>query len=387
MRNFLGHDVESARGRRARPRLVPRRASLVRRFTPLDRNRRSNTCRARGRGLRRGAGPVLLFALGTALGVAALPTVRGTERPPSAATRTPAWHNASEYFLRANIYPSPRSAARGLGAAVADALGRSTDDDRSSPTTLRLDGTVSPALLDAVACGLQRVRPSLRVERSEATDASLLRVRRVAGDGATRLEGRLVGDREKTVEVPYVDKPWVDSFETFAAAHPEKRWAVARSPRPATAADEAVRLARRQAVEKLVGWIRETSDGGPIPLPWVGGDPLSDAVRAALRRGDYVADRFVQRFDRPTGDVYRAAWLLRLARDRADATLAAAHADRRRTLWSLAGQAGGLLLLVAVLAAGHVAIDTWTLGYYTLRLRLASGMALLLGATLVLGLV
>lgn len=104
-------------------------------------------------------------------------------------------------------------------------------------------------------------------------------------------------------------------------------------------------------------------------------------IESALQdpAGGLVADKFVQRFHRPGGDVYRALLLI----DADPAKLSAlenifveTHARQQTRRLSLAGS---LLVLLAVVTGLYLFLNAATKGYYVAAIRCAMAALAILG--------
>jgi hypothetical protein len=175
-------------------------------------------------------------------------------------------------------------------------------------------------------------------------------------------------------QAAFVEKPWCDNFAAFVADHPEARWIVAQSPRPCTTASEAQQEALRDGAMKLSPDVRRL-------IRSIGSSFVSNqaGVEQTLQSGlqSYVADRFVQGFSRPYGQVWREAILID-ASDRTITSLASACErqirSERRSWARTVGSIAGLFVLICLV---YVFLNVLTKGYYTRGLRVvAAGMVL-----------
>lgn len=196
---------------------------------------------------------------------------------------------------------------------------------------------------------------------------------------------RGVAAETATAAVRFVDKPWVEEFSAFQASRPG-RWVVGRSQPTATDATAAADRALRDAAEQLAG-IAESQFG-----PWihsrrrrVNADEVRDIAYSMLQNdASFVADRLVQKFDRPYGDTWAGAVLVDASQEHVNALANwaaqadhARHVDARKTFAASLG-----LVLVTFLL--YKLVNAYTRGYFTWTLRTAAFAVLAVGMLLLM---
>jgi hypothetical protein len=165
-----------------------------------------------------------------------------------------------------------------------------------------------------------------------------------------------------SVDVRFVDKPWVEEFSSFAAAMPLRKFIAGYSTFLAPSESEA----RLSAIQDAIGKLRSAGY-------------VNFTVNESL-----ACDQFVQKLSRPYGDVWRVAMLFDLS-----STQVALHAvasmksndTNTIRIHSNVRSIIGIFVLTTVLC---VVINWLTQGYYRHRISLGVSM-LVIGIIIVLG--
>jgi hypothetical protein len=252
--------------------------------------------------------------------------------------------------LDADAYPTLTTAAEALA-------GRWARQAVEAPAEIRLNAAaVPPDVRDAVSAALQRRFPQARVT-FDPNDRSADRVSwSAAGEDRHRLS---LG----TFSTEACDKRWViDAGAVRRSAKSNDLFVVARSDGPCADAAAATESARRALTRALVPVVR------------------SDAVARRISnelpmRPEWVADRFVQRFERPYGTVWQEAILVKVPRGQVDAMAASMAARERQVRHERAGgvvAVGGALVAIWLI---YLLANMLTRGYFVWRLRAATAMA------------
>jgi hypothetical protein len=216
-------------------------------------------------------------------------------------------------------------------------------------------------------------------------------------------------ENEELVEsVQFIDKPWVSNFSLFLSQEPGEHYFIAQSKKPCTGSSEARHQALEDAAEQLA--YRIVENAGRYRMQFNVGKrsrwelrKIQALVRTELegnqsersqetsgpyvvrssdvsymnqihsnQRGKYISDRFVQRFHRSYGDVWREALLVNASKENID-TLAGMYAQtlrQERESWlRIVLSALGMLGMVCVV---YVFLNSATKGYYTVALRVAA---------------
>lgn len=179
-----------------------------------------------------------------------------------------------------------------------------------------------------------------------------------------------------TLTQRFIHKPWAADFAAFVSRHPQQRWIRAVSGQLVTNEFEAQESARQMAVAQLRPLVR---------LP--AGTTNPDVKIELILDDNTIVDRFVQRFARPYGDVYRAMLLI----DAAPQTIAAFEQDMAKTTASAqshmrrswAGHLASLAGLFVLICVVYVFLNAATRGYYVWSLRIAAIVLALIGAAMI----
>jgi hypothetical protein len=186
------------------------------------------------------------------------------------------------------------------------------------------------------------------------------------------------GANEAVIKAP-AGKPWLDDYGAFASANAGERWVVGRSTGPCLseqeAADEAARDAVGQVYDRMVrkGMVRRAGDEA-----W---------VRARLMRemavGDLIADRAVVRNERPYGEIWSEAILVKASDRRFAGVVRELEARQRVRHAVMRGAVGAGFVVMVVIALAYVVVNWLTRGYFRGRLRAGAGLAFGLSVVLI----
>lgn len=306
--------------------------------------------------------------------------------PQAVAVNDPgAWQVTDEVPFEADIYPTINSAARALALKLAKSL-RDKFDTALPPLRLKIAGNVEPSVLERVIQTLSERLPQLRVQAvgsnkwnfpPDQTNALLAVSVDVTATGSKSISGPLPYSlQENTLQLmaqgpdfqtissaSFSNKPWADNFAAFVSANPTGKWILAQTPRPAISADEATDLAINNASAKLYQQIKQL--GQPVPTA---------QIEQELRRGYLIKDRFVQKFPRPYGDVWREALLINAEPGNFHRLVVQHKAAQRAQAWTLARHIGAMSGLLIVICLLYLFLNAATKGYYVWSLRIASGV-------------
>jgi hypothetical protein len=294
--------------------------------------------------------------------------------------------------FRPDVYPSQRAAAAGLAKRLVGAMSGAKQFDPEK-SVVQLVGDVDPDALTTFANTLRDEFPALRVENQPASTgairvelhllaqepiASQFRTRRDLTRGTVSMTAS-GGGVDQSDSVRYVDKPWMDDWETFSNAETKGRWIRAQSEIPVPTEAEAMKRALAAASKELWPRVRQQMNARNAARPGaikVGEEWVRARLEARLRQGEHVTDRFIQTYQRPYGQVWQISILVDASSDdinemaRHCASLARAEFGAKAvTFGSIAGLFGVILLL-------YFLVNAVTRGYFLWRLRAA---ALLLG--------
>jgi hypothetical protein len=310
-----------------------------------------------------------------------------------------AWPPGPDSAFRADVHPSVRGAVRALGHDVATAVGafsvRTPHPGPLETITVFLPAPGGDAWRDALDAirnehpGAELVRRTAELPESGRPAAGEVWVEFVRLDvrpsrvgwsrgpaAEGRVRARVVGAASSaTVAARYEEKPWAEDPSGFTGGDPRRVWEVGRANRPSADRSESERSALADAARRLAARV-----GGARPLArGVGEDDVRRCALAALSRGQFIADRFTRRFDRPYGRVWDSAVLV----DASPAALeslaceaGAARRARREAILAASAGAGALVVLVLLL---YGVFNALTKGYFVWRLRAAAAILLFAG--------
>ena len=330
-----------------------------------------------------------------------------------------AWQPTVDKTFEADVYPSPRAAAKALARKLAPLLSQVTPDDQT-PSIIQLSGRdllqSDPGLIVAdVAEVLRQEIESAQVLIESATPTSS--IERVDPDavsiridlpdrttrhgtswdpsfqelaGAIRAQLRGAGAGQLSCDVRFIDKPWVHDYATFISTRPNGQWLKAESLQLAGSQHEAEQSAIAAAAELLsqTAWDAVRQETRPHAVMVQSRQQIAAALRPALRRGEFIVDRFAQRLSKSYGDFWREAILLdaspaklqAFARQHAGA-VRLEHAVLRTSLWGRGFSIAGLVLFICVV---YGVLNLATKGYYAWSLRLTLLVIAAAGVVLVL---
>ncbi len=313
---------------------------------------------------------------------------RAAEAPARAVaggTRTPHVESGvpDDLPFLADVYPSKARAVEAVAMDVARSAERVLAG--SADANAAVTGQASTEVLQRVAAvlrdrtlldGAAVVSPS---DAGHRDDADVVCTVLVDGESEGTVRVVLGGPGEEVSRsARYVDKPWAANFARYLAGA-EPGLVMVRSPRPAADAAEADGDLADAAVDAVLPHLKDAVAGKAAAAGGAAGVDDADlrrAARRALRSRGLVRDRFIQRFDRPYGALYRTAMLLDVSPenlDRVAAELVTVSTRTRRTVvatwWRLASSIGALAVLIF---AAYLVLNAATKGYYAWLLRLAA---------------
>jgi len=316
---------------------------------------------------------------------ASVQVVVGAETPTNRTGIPAVWQLDESDLFTARIYPSLLATAAPLAGKLADKLLQIQPVDEKGeqlpPAVIqvsgrKLDDKHRSGLLERFTRQLRKELPGAEVlvvsdtdsehQRSDPKPAMVsvslevgtLDQRPAWDDGIDQERGKHfcrahTSRGDILVECEYIDKPWLEDFDTFVSQRPSKRFVIGYSDSPASSEAEARRLALADAVARSRIKI--------APETFVVFDQ------------QHVVDRFAQRLSRPYGHVWREAVLLDVSPERiapaiaaVQATLAVRQTENRSTI-------RGLVLLLGFTALLCITLDAISQGYY--RKPLVVGIA------------
>jgi hypothetical protein len=297
--------------------------------------------------------------------------------------------------LPADVYPSKQSAARALAARLPATISQVADD----PVELRLALGDEPILSAPISDALRRNFPRARLSELTQDNAApsdrevIVRMTltseppkppRRTPKGSVQLTIAGVS-RATSISAKFTECPWADDLATYINDHPGHTWIVARSNRPGLSPPEAAQTAEDEAVSALASLIqRQTPSTVAAPLSLEESQAL---LLSDIRRSLPVKDRFVQRYQRPYGNVWCESILL-------DASPQWLDDVRRRQAYSLhvretrvgTTAASAAIVLAAILLA-YLFVNAVTRSYFTARLRFAAILCAMIAVAVAIGVI
>ncbi|MBC8105497.1 MAG: hypothetical protein H7Z14_02815 [Anaerolineae bacterium] len=194
-----------------------------------------------------------------------------------------------------------------------------------------------------------------------------------------------------TASAKFVEKPWADDWTLFKNANSSKRYMMASSGEPCASEQEAIDAARDKAVELLFPIVNATMSANAsqssgvirVSRAWIR-DRIKYSVQSNASKV-LVADQFVQRFERPYGDVWQASILLdasqsniQLLNQSYNRTATAQYSNKTKTWSAMAG----IALVIGLL---YAFINAVTRGYFMWRLRAFAILAAIAGVLVLFG--
>lgn len=293
------------------------------------------------------------------------------------------WLDLDSDTFSANVYPSIEATVSPLAAQVRSALverelisSEATADETASPTTIvvyeqepsmyrhefadefalrlgrdfpRAEISVGTSRPEKVNPGTLLVRLHLEYESPLVSywDSSELQQR---GRHVCHLQMEQVAETAMSLQLDFVEKPWVESFDRFVSEHPLMQFMVGYSD-PWCASEEE---ARRSALENARKAVAVSVDG--VTLSYI-----NEA---------HVVDRFAQKLSRSYGDVWREAVLIDVPPNGRAVAVRVAKRENAQRQVSTQMKFIGILVLLAVAFALCGLINWMTQGYYRTQIVL-----------------
>lgn len=190
-----------------------------------------------------------------------------------------------------------------------------------------------------------------------------------------------LGDKTLTRQAQFVDKPWIEDLNRWQkqTKSKDKSFIVAKSTELCPTQEEACEQARNLAAQQMYRLIKPRLQKRGLNLDhgWIRSEiaAMMSGTHAFCQEKpseQIVVDTFVQRFDRPYGEVYRAVMLIDTSpRNVIDLTqyfrkqLSGQRESQRNTLLSAIG-------LLAVIFVVYLFLNAATKGYYVWSIRIAA---------------
>lgn len=288
-----------------------------------------------------------------------------------------------------DVYQSEGAAIRGLTNQMASLLDTVTAAGQD-PRNIVIKGKISQPVLSEMMNALRKIHPSANIywsrtpTRVDGQTIILYACRETdpaeqpadTAESTQTLRMDATGSEGKiSRSARFLDKPWVDDFAIFASRNGQRVWIKALSRSPAVTAGEAEQQAIDDAVSQLEPRVRDRARlDGRDAISWM----LQRQIRAALQDSGMIRDRFVQRFERPYGELWQVALLIDASSKRigslaekCDRVLAVQQRTYRQTALSVAG-------VIALVCVVYVFLNSVTRGYFVWSLR-AGALAIIAG--------
>jgi hypothetical protein len=310
-------------------------------------------------------------------------------------TKTAIWLPGIEDEFEANVYPSMKSAVRGIGSRI-DISVRKLIKETDSPLRITLFQEISDrglilelkkAIQKAVPEATCAVEDDLRNLKPNEVGVTMW----VAGMGSqaapwarspdiTVAEGNIevnvfTVDDNVLAQTHFIEKPWVEDFSSFSNTKSNGRFIIARSADSCMTEAEA----NRQAVENACKHITTMLDKASRQLSKIPISYTHPVNSADIFDGDFVLDRFVQGFEGTAGRIWRQALLVDVSTEKLTKLAHRKAAMIRATKKTWARMSFSIFGLIILITVVYAFLNAATKGYYVWSLRIA-GMVLFLVA-------
>jgi hypothetical protein len=175
------------------------------------------------------------------------------------------------------------------------------------------------------------------------------------------------GDRRVTAQKRFVEKPWIESFATFASTRPQEAFIIARSRGTCTSESEANQQALDDARARLTEAIgnRPNRRIGPAAPPITTTDVL---------QGGFIVDRFAQSFEGSVGKIWRQALLIDVSGPKLAHLAKVKVGEDRQVRESYARMGLSVLGVIVLIGVIYFFLNMATMGYYEWSLRIAGAV-------------
>ncbi len=301
---------------------------------------------------------------------------------PKPAAPSPIWADGIEQELKADIYSSKLAAARAAGVQLAKSIPQLAPDANSLPHVIIYQETQEYSLIAELRDAIRRALPDISCDieaEKKGIQPDDLGVMLAYSPGEWQTQptpwakpgetGAVSGQfhvnlsgRKGKIHVPvrFTEKPWVESFASFANARPDQHFIVARSLGTCTSEGEAHQQALDDARARLTEALGRRSR---LPEPAI--------TTTDVLRGGFVVDQFAQSLDGSVGKIWREAMLIDVSGGKLAQLFAQKTNESRhmRESWARMGfSAIGVIVLIGTI---YFFLNMATRGYYEWSLRIA----------------
>jgi hypothetical protein len=306
--------------------------------------------------------------------------------PPSQETTTSIWLPGIEDEFEANIYPSKLSAVRSLGLRITEPV-KQVFGETSPSGFILFQGAHERGLIEEFGRAITRtfadanwtIAPeTVAVQPDEVgirIDVVNIHTHPAPWNSGSENEmttgtvqaSVLARDRQASMSVEFVDKPWVEDFSGFLNTRPNSRFIIAKSAESCLTEAEANNQAVQNVCSQVADMLGQT-------LPRRSGVPVSFAIpvdSTDILEGNFILDRFVQSLEGSAGKIWRQALLVDASAEKLKnlAQRKAIIALARKT--SFARMFFSILGLIVLITVVYAFLNAATKGYYVWSLRIA----------------
>ena len=308
-------------------------------------------------------------------------------------TKTAIWLPGIEDEFEANVYPSMKSAVRGIGSRIDKSM-RGLFREANSPRHITLFQELSDrALIVELKNAIQKAMPeatcAIEAELRELQPNEVGVTMWAAGMGSQAAPWASSSDirvADGNIEVNvftmdgsvltqkrFIEKPWVEDFSSFSNTKSNGRFIIARSADSCVTEAEA----NRQAVENACKHINTMLTKVSRRLSGIPTSYTHPVDSADIFEGDFILDRFVQGFEGTAGRIWRQALLIDASPEKLTKLARHKAAMIRATKKTWARMSFSIFGLIVLITVVYAFLNAATKGYYVWSLRIA-GMALFL---------
>jgi len=305
---------------------------------------------------------------------------------PSEETTTAIWLPGIEDEFEANIYPSKPSAVRSLGLHIAEPI-KQVFGETSPSGFILFQGAHDRGLIEEFGKAMSRSFPDANWTIAPETVAvqpdevgirlDIVNVHThpapwMSGSDSEMTTGTiqasvLAADRQASMSVEFVDKPWVEDFSGFLNTRPDSRFIIAKSAESCMTEAEA----NQQAVQNACSLVANMLGQAPLRRSGVPVSFAKPVNSTDILEGNFILDRFVQSFEGTAGKIWRQALLVDVSTEKLKklAQRKAIIATVRKR--HFAGMFFSIIGLIVLITVVYAFLNAATKGYYVWSLRIA----------------
>lgn len=306
-------------------------------------------------------------------------------QPVTPVVASPIWAEGIEQELEADIYPSKPAAVRAAGPQLSKSIRQLAPDANSplhvvvfqEPHDYQLIAGLREAIRRAMPDVSCDVEAELRAVKPNEVGVALylgdLDVRSApwAKSGETTVAGgqlnlNLSGRGGKvSVPIRFSEKPWVESFASFANARPDQHFIVARSNGTCTSEGEANQQVLDDARARIAELLSRNARRGTAILP------RPEVAVTDVLQGGFIIDRFAQSFEGSAGKIWRQAMLIDVSGAKLAQLFNQKTHESRQMRMSWARMGFSVIGVTVLIGAIYFFLNMATRGYYEWSLRIA----------------